>query len=179
MKYEYDIAISYKSEMEKQAKRIADYLKTDGWKVFFAPSNQQELLSENAYSKLYDLYKNKSLFKLLIVSQGYLSGEWTTLEKRVALESTKENRKRLLIVNYTGQSALPGDLSELNYLDGTKLHEDEVASYVTERIKRYLLPLSAKSDADNIHEIPSGTAKGMVNHGIIAGDNSHFNNIKF
>ena len=46
MDYEYDIAISYKSEIEAKAARINDYLVKDGWNVFFAPEKQQELLSE-------------------------------------------------------------------------------------------------------------------------------------
>ena len=40
MEYKYDIAISYKSEMEEKAAKIADFLMADGWKVFFAPEEQ-------------------------------------------------------------------------------------------------------------------------------------------
>lgn len=177
--YEFDIAISYKSEIEKRAARIAEYLKMDGWKVFFAPVKQQELLSENIHAKLYDLYKNKSLLKLLLISENYLSGEWTSLEMRMALKSTIDDRKRLLIVNYTNLLRLPEELAELQYLDGNKLQEDEIAAVVTERLEKYLVHKRTASSTENKYSCPENSTAGItINHGIIAGDNAHFGNIQ-
>lgn len=130
MNFQYDIAISYKSELEEKATRINDFLVEDGWKVFFAPERQQELLSEKIHQMLYGIYKNKSLMKVLLISDNYLTGEWTTLEQRVSLQSTKEDRKRLLIVNYTNSFALPGELQSLQYLDGQKYTEDQIAALI-------------------------------------------------
>lgn len=176
MKYEYDVAISYKSEIENKASKIADYLRADGWKVFFAPIEQQELLSEKIHQKLYDIYKNKSLMKILLISDSYLSGEWTSLEKRVSLESTKEERKRLLIVNYTDQIILPGELGPLQYLNGQKLQEDEIASVITERLKKYLTDYVGEKTEELEH---TGKSVNIINnHGIIAGDNAVFGNIQ-
>lgn len=177
--YEFDIAISYKSEIEKRATRIAQYLMADGWKVFFAPIEQQELLSENIHAKLYDLYKNKSLLKLLLISENYLSGEWTSLEMRMALNSTIDDRKRLLIVNYTNLVSLPAELGELQYLNGNKLQEDEIAAVVTERLRKYLLHKNTASSIENKYAGNANQATGItINNGIITGDNAHFGNIR-
>lgn len=179
MKYEYDIAISYKSEIEEKASKIADYLIADGWKVFFAPIEQQELLSEKIHQKLYDIYKNKSLLKVLLISEAYLDGEWTSIEKRVSLQSTKEERKRLLIVNYTNHITLPGELQSLQYVDGNKLHEDEIASLVTERLKKYLENSAYKKQNDAAKtEHMDKVMNITINHGIIAGDNASFGSIQ-
>lgn len=176
MRYDYDVAISYKSEIENKASKIADYLIADGWKVFFAPVEQQELLSEKIHQKLYDIYKNKSLMKVLLISNSYLTGEWTSLEKRVSLESTKEERKRLLIVNYAGEITLPGELQPLQYLDGQKLQEDEIASVITERLKKYL---TKQVREEKEEERDTGKSVSIINnHGIIAGDNASFGNIQ-
>ncbi len=176
--YEFDVAISFKSEMEEQAAKIAEYLKRDGWKVFFAPVKQQELLSENIHGKLYDLYKNKSLLKLLLISENYLSGEWTSLEMRMALKSTIDDRKRLLIVNYTEMN-LPGEVGKLQYMDGNELHEDEVAVIVTERLEKYLLHKSMDSSTKEKRSNREGTSASItINHGIIAGDYANFGNIQ-
>lgn len=176
MQKQYDIAISYKSEIEDKAKKIAHYLEKDHWSIFFAPKDQQELLSEEISSQLYDIYKNRSRLKLLLISEGYLEGEWTSLEKRMALESTKGNRKGLLIVNYTNRITLPGELKELQYINGNRMYEDEIASIVTERLKKCLdnsvTKVSEEKEQDEHVNI-------MVNHGIIAGDNAHFGNIQF
>lgn len=169
----YDIAISYKSALNQKASHIADYLMADGWKVFFAPIEQQELLSEKLHKKLYEIYKNESLLKILLIDDAYLMGEWTQLEKRVSLESTKHNRKRLLIVNYTGD-VLPDELNSLVYLDGTKLHEDEIAAIATERLAK-MQTQTQEREKDNIRKKASVVINN--NHGIIAGGNVHFGDI--
>ncbi len=177
MDYEYDIAISYKSEIEAKAGRINDYLVKDGWNVFFAPEKQQELLSEKIHQMLYGVYKNKSCMKVLLISKSYLDGEWTSLEKRVSLESTKEDRKRLLIVNYTDQIILPGDLQELQYLDGRGLQEDEVASLVTERLCKYVKKSKKRQDKKQGWD-EAGKVIIHNDGGIVARDNAHFGNIQ-
>lgn len=176
--YEFDIAISYKSEIEEKASKIHDFLAEDGWEVFFAPDRQQELLAEKIHQMLYGIYKNKSLMKVLLISESYLEGEWTGLEKRVSLESTKEDRKRLVIVNYTNHVILPGEIGELQYLDGHKLKEDEIAAFITERLKKFVLH-DAESPVGEKWEKNRHAAENMVvnNHGIITGDNAHFGNI--
>lgn len=175
MNYEYDIAISYKSEIAERAAKINDYLLADGWKVFFAPDKQQELLSEKIHQMLYGIYKNKSLMKVLLISESYLEGEWTSLEKRVSLESTKEDRKRLLIVNYTDQIVLPGELQTLQYLDGNKFKEDEIAALVTERLKKCVVDIER---GDNEKQNRDVSVKVVNNGGIITGNNAHFGNIQ-
>lgn len=178
MKYDYDIAVSYQSEMEKTAERIYDYLVKDGWNVFYSPARQQEVLSEKIHQILYDVYKNKSYLKVLLISETYLEGEWTSLEKRVSLESTKEDRKRLLIVNYIDRNLLPEELRTLICLDGRKMKEDEIASLITRRLKKYL-----NEDAEK--NMQSSMKRGnlqssvIINNGIMAGDNAHFETIEF
>lgn len=182
--YQYDIAISYKSELEEKAARINDFLVEDGWKVFFAPEQQQELLSEKIHQMLYGIYKNKSLMKVLLISDNYLTGDWTALEQRVSLQSTKEDRKRLLIVNYTDLLILPGELRSLQYLDGRKYTEDQIAALVTERMRDFVL----KRTQGMSLEKQEGAGKGIRvpaenvivnNHGIIAGSHASFGDIHF
>lgn len=182
MNYEYDIAISYKNEMEQTAAKIHDYLVEDGWRVFFAPVRQQEMLSEKIHQMLYGIYKNKSFMKVLLISESYLEGEWTSLEKRMSLESTKDNRKRLLIVNYSGQVILPGDLQSLQYLDGSKYEEDQIAALITERLKKYTGVNSGNNFEKKEYEkhcYGKNSSCVINNKGVIAGDNAHFNNISF
>lgn len=182
MDFQYDVAISYKSELEKKATRINDFLVEDGWKVFFAPESQQELLSEKIHQMLYGIYKNKSLMKVLLISDNYLTGEWTALEQRVSLQSTKEDRKRLLIVNYTDFLVLPGELQSLQYLDGRKYTEDQIAALVTKRIQDFVLKNEQRVDEDKKKGVGRDkkiSSENIIinNNGIIAGDNTSFGDV--
>ncbi len=182
MGYQFDVAISYKSELEEKAARINDFLVEDGWKVFFAPERQQELLSEKIHQMLYGIYKNRSLMKVLLISDNYLISDWTALEQRVSLQSTKEDRKRLLIVNYTDLLVLPGELQSLQYLDGRKYTEDQIAALVTERMHGFVLKNEQRMEQDKKEglgkskKFPSGNSI-INNSGIIAGDNACFGDI--
>ncbi|MDE7417944.1 MAG: toll/interleukin-1 receptor domain-containing protein [Lachnospiraceae bacterium] len=177
MSYQYDIAISYKSEMEKTAEKIHDYLIKDGWSVFYSPAKQQEVLSEKIHQMLYGVFKNESYLKVLLISETYLEGEWTSLEKRVSLESTKEDRKRLLVVSYIDRNLLPEDLQTLLCLDGRRMKEDEIASLITERLTKYFNKNAGKSMQSVIKKEKEQSCM-IINNGIIAGDDAHFENIE-
>ncbi len=135
MSYKYDVAISYQNEIEDKAAKIAGCLCNENLQVFFAPERQLEILSENLYEVLYDTYKNQSLIRLLLVSDLYLTSEWTQLEKRVSQAEKTSDMKRRIVVDYTTNQELPKDLKQLVYIDGNKLYEDEIASLVSRRVK--------------------------------------------
>lgn len=176
MEYKYDIAISYQSEMEEKAQKITDYLKTEGLNVFFAPECQLDIISEKLHTALYDIYRNQSFIRLLLVSDAYLSSKWTLLEKRVS-ESQNESDRRRIIVDYTETKSLPKDLKELVYIDGKSRHEDQIAVFTAEYIRKLKLDFEsndAKKEMDYSEE-----RKVVVNHGVIIGDHAHFDNFNF
>lgn len=75
MEHKYDIAISYQSELEGKSSRIADYLQMKGMNVFFAPVKQMDILSGKLHQVLYDVYKNQSFIKVLLITEAYLKGK--------------------------------------------------------------------------------------------------------
>lgn len=170
----YDVVISYQNEKFTEAKKIYDYLKVEGLNVFFAPENQQEMVSEKLHTKLYDLYKNQSYLKLLLVSPQYLTSEWTQLEKRMALESTKNDNKRLVIVNYTGENLLD-ELSVFTYIDGEDKTEDQIAAFVIERLRDSNRLSNQKQNMQSEKQITSS----WVNNGIAIGNNASIGEIHF
>lgn len=174
-KYKYDVAISYQSSLEKRASRLADYLQAESLDVFFAPIKQREMLSGKLHQVLYDVYKNQSFVKVLLVTEEYLHGEWTSLEMRMSLDSTDGDRRRLVIINYMGE-ALPDELKVFVYLDGNKLFEDQLASAVAQRIfdlknkkrkEMYKQNSNERIKNDNLYP-----EVHFTNNGIVTGNNA-------
>ena len=67
--YKYDAAISYASFSEEDkefAKKIAERLSENDIKVFFYNWCRVELLGENLYEKLAQIYRDESLFAIPI-----------------------------------------------------------------------------------------------------------------
>lgn len=173
-RFKYDIAISYKDELKDKVKRIVDFLEADNWNVYFAPNNQDEMVSQKLHSKLYQIYKNDSLLKVLIISDNYLNGEYTALEKRISLKCTQDERDKLLIINYTGKK-LPKEFENIVFIDGKKVYEDEIAFMITKRVKQLKkkIKLSTYKYEDDCNQSIN------INNGIILGDNLNGVNITY
>ncbi len=186
MKYEYDIAISYDHGILKKAKDIYDFLSVDGFKVFFEPENQEEILSEKGRQVLYDTYKNKSFEKVLLITEDYLHNEWTCLEMRVSLESAKKDPKRLIVVSYIEKEKLPEEIQEVFFIDGTKKDEIEIVSLIKERLEK--IKKNSRKKSKN-HAKKKNNSKDSMdypfnvsvkNHrGIVTGDHAKISHIKF
>lgn len=161
--YQYDIALSFASEKESFVQEVAEYLKGEGWNVFFSPYNQREMLSENLKSKLFQVYQNESFVKVLFISEKYLTSEYTRLEARRSMESTKQERRRLIVVNYLGDK-LPEEFKPLVYMDGKKT-SDEIAYMVSERIKE-LKKCRTEKNKEQMNDVTINSGKSSEKTGI-------------
>lgn len=179
MEYKYDVAISYQNEIEKRASKIADYLQVEGLNVFFAPDRQEEIISEKLYEVLYDIYKNKSLVRLLLVSDAYLSSEWAQLERRVSKGESREDRRRRIVVDYTETQSLPQELKILVYIDGKRKFEEEIASLVAIRTRELKSGFGEEKKPNTPIKEEEKTVVVQNNSGIIIGNNAKFGDIKF
>lgn len=177
MKYVYDIAISYQSEMEQTAQKIADYLRVEGFNVFFAPECQQDIMSEKLHSALYDIYRNKSFVRLLLMSDAYLSSEWTLLEKRVSASHSSLDMKRRIVVDYTETKSLPEDLKEYIFIDGKNKYDEEIAIFVSEYTRKLKKEFKETSEPDSVNIKEKAIVEN--NNGVIIGDHAHFENFNF
>lgn len=181
--YKYDVALSYESELQDFVKEVSAILTAEGWNVYFALNCQQEMLSQNLKSKLYQIYQNESLLKVLFVTDKYLQNQYTMLEKRRSLCSAHENERKLIVVNFIGER-LPEDLKSFVYLDGSN-YPDDIAFWVGDRIKEL--------KATALHHDDMGKTGGerktvseaahinvMTNEGgIIFGDNANLSHVNF
>lgn len=177
--YKYDVAVSYDSHSRELVKKVVTYLKSEKYEVFFDLDRKSELLSENLEAKLYQVYQNDSLVKVLFVTNKYLKNDFTLLEARRSFISAGENCRRLIVINFLDKD-LPEPYSDFAYLDGA-LHADEIAYIIGERIKElkkecynHVLPSEAGANTkvyiENINKIGHNT-------GIVTGNNATIHNV--
>lgn len=92
-KYLHDAFISYATEDEKYAKKLANALEYQGFSVWFAP------LSLKIGDKLLDSINdgmNSSMCAVLLLSPAYVSKKWPNYETDVLLRQHIEMEKKLL-----------------------------------------------------------------------------------
>lgn len=146
---------------------------------FFSPAKQSEIMSQKLHQVLYDVYKNQSLVKVLMVTEEYLKGEWTSLEMRMSLDSTKDENERLIIINYMGED-LPENLKSFIYLDGQKMYEDEMASMIAQRIYNIRKMNIEKAKKGKEEKRDMGEAIVIHNKGgVVVRDGATFGNLYF
>lgn len=180
--YKYDVALSYESASRDLVRRVAGYLRSESWRVFFAEDEQQEMLSEPLREKLYQIYEYDSLVKVLFVTDKYLQSEYTMLEKRCSLRSTRNSVRRLIVVNFLGKK-IPEDLRDYVYLGGNT-YADEIASFIGRRIAECRDQVTADigrptaQEADD-SDTPQTGGVNIVNNGNFFGNNANLKNVKF
>lgn len=181
--YKYDVALSYESGLQEFVKEVSAILTAEGWNVYFALDCQREMLSQNLKSKLYQIYQNESLVKVLFVTDKYLQSQYTMLEKRRSLSSAHENERKLIVVNFIGER-LPEDLKPFVYLDGEN-YPDDIAFWVGERIRELKATVLHHDDmgkTDNEKKTVSEATKINVmtnTGGIVFGDNANLRHVSF
>lgn len=171
MAVKYDVALSCARELEEEVEKVENFLKAAGMEVFFYKNRQRELLSQNLDRKTYEIYHEKSLVKVLFISEEYKQREYTQLEKRLSIDSTQRHKERLIIVNYIGEK-LEKEFGKVIYIDGEKATTDEIAMMIQQRvldIKREQKKEKRKLQKEKI----------VNNYGIVTGDNASFHNLTF
>ena len=107
--YKYDAAISYASFSEEDkefAKKIAERLSENDIKVFFYNWCRVELLGENLYEKLAQIYRDESLFAIPIFSKSYCERDWPLFEFEHMQERAK-SKKTTYILSITLDGNIP------------------------------------------------------------------------
>lgn len=173
MRYKYDVALSFSSEKEVEVKKVANYLEEAGLQVYFYKKLQDKLISQDLDRKTYQIYHEQSEIKVLFISRCYEEHEYTQLEKRLSVDSTKNEKERLIIVNYLGKK-IEKEFGKVIYIDGNDNKADQIAML----IQRRLLQIKREKRQDK-QEHGENYITVNVNHGIVAGDNASFRNLIF
>lgn len=173
MRYKYDVALSFSSEKEAEVEKIADYLEAAGLRVYFYKKLQGELISQDLDKKTYQIYHEQSEVKVLFISRFYGEHEYSQLEKRLCVDSTKNEKECLIIVNYLGKE-IEKEFGKVIYIDGNDNKVDQIAMLIQQRV----LHIREKKRKDK-DEPETNHIMVNINNGIVAGDNASFQNLTF
>ena len=78
--YEFDFAFSFAGEDRVLVEDIRNRLSEKNYRVFYDNDYQVQLLGEDLYRELRDIYRNKGKFVVCFISDAYMRKKWTNLE---------------------------------------------------------------------------------------------------
>ena len=132
--YKYDVALSFAGEDRRVAYQLAEYLKKDGYSVFYDDYEKAVLWGKNLYEHLSKVYSQDACFCVMFISTYYSKKLWTTLERRAAQERAfNENREYILPVRLD-ETPIDGIPNTVGYLDLQQLSIKDVYEILVEKI---------------------------------------------
>ncbi|MBN8561084.1 MAG: toll/interleukin-1 receptor domain-containing protein [Leptolyngbya sp. UWPOB_LEPTO1] len=93
----YDVCLSYASDALEFVNSVASYLSENGIEVFFDRFLQNEIWGEDLYVLLEDVYRERSKYCLLFISDAYGERYWTNRELRSALERERRSSQPYIL----------------------------------------------------------------------------------
>ena len=152
----FDVALSFAREDREVARLIAVGLKDRGLKAFFDDDEQANLLGENLYEYLADLYSNRASYCIVIVSTDYVKKRWTRHEWRAAQERALQSVDEAYILPLRLDDAeLPGLLSTVGFLDLRKISIERAIQIIATKIQsaaRYNRKLEAAEQSFHLSD---------------------------
>ena len=134
---EYDVVISFAGEDREVAKSLADGLILKGMSVFYDEYARAELWGKDLYSHLTEIYRDKSKYCLMVISESYAKKQWTNHERRAAqARAISENREYILPLRLDDAS-VEGVLETMVYLDFRLTSAEQVVEIVVEKVRAF------------------------------------------
>jgi hypothetical protein len=105
----YDFSISFSGKQRGIARDIANNLKGRNCKVFLDEFETARILGTNLTDFLYNVYAKETEYCVVLVSQNYVDGLWTTHERRAALDrAISSPRSAYILPVKIDDAELPG-----------------------------------------------------------------------
>lgn len=120
--YKYQIGISFAGEQEIIAERLYKLLKRKGVEVFFAKKEEHAFLAKDLYEQLICIYEKECKYIVAIISEEYITKDFTNQELSVALQRNN-NGERCLIPIYTTDKRHPKISDDEYYIDYQQKNE--------------------------------------------------------
>lgn len=123
----YDVSLSFAGENREYVEKVAYFLKKYGKNVFYDDFEKASLWGKNLYDHLHDIYKNKSLYIIMFVSEHYKNKEWTIHERKASQERAFIQPTEYILPVRFDRTEIPGLNSTIGYLDANQFSPEEIA----------------------------------------------------
>jgi len=133
--YEYDVALSFAGTERELAQQLAQDIATRGYSVFYDNFYPEHLWGKDLPVFFDDVYRKRSRFCVIFVSQEYASRMWTTHERQSAQARALEQIGGEYILPIRVDDAdLPGMPPTIGYLSMDEYSIDQIATMLEAKL---------------------------------------------
>lgn len=132
----FDVAISFAGTEREYAKELAEFLRTNGFKVFYDDFYPEQLWGKDLVAFFDRVYRKASKYCVMFVSAEYANRIWTTHERRSAQARALEEKGREYILPIrVDQTDLDGLLPTIGYLPLDQYSVKQIAELLVKKLK--------------------------------------------
>lgn len=134
--FQYDVAVSFAGTERKFAEKLSSLVRDAGYNVFYDDFYPEQLWGKDLVVFFDDIYQRKSRYCVPFISEEYISGEWTNVERRSALaRMVKAKGDEYILPIMVEKVELPGLPSTIGYLELNKYGIDKIAQILIAKLK--------------------------------------------
>lgn len=130
----FDVAFSFAGEQREYVRRVRAALEGKSLVVFFDEDYQIQLWGKPLTEALPDIYSNRAKAVVVFVSKEYAAKDWTTLEKRAALERAVREKSDFVLPARFDNTELPGLSSAVSYISLNNLTPEDFAELIVKKL---------------------------------------------
>ena len=133
--YKYDVTLSFAGENRTYAEALAEFLRNDGYTVFYDKYELSRLWGANLYDEFSAVYKDKARYCVMFVSEHYAQKLWTNHERQTAQARALQESEAYILPILLDDTEIPGILPTLGHLDLRSMSIEHVYSILLEKLQ--------------------------------------------
>ena len=128
------LLLSFADEDRDYVRDVAERLSARGRRVFFDESYQADMWGADLPEYLDSVYRERSRYAVIFVSQHYVAKAYPRYEKRSAIARALESKEPYLLPVRLDDSSLPGLQPTTVYLDSRRTGLDHLIDLIVEKL---------------------------------------------
>jgi hypothetical protein len=133
-KYKYQVALSFAGEDRTHAEKLAKILKERHIDFFYDSYEQAKLWGKDLYQHFQSVYRDRSQFCVVFLSQAYAQKFWTRHELKQAQARAFMEHKAYILPVRIDKTEIPGINETIGYIDLRSTPVEEIADLLVEKL---------------------------------------------
>ena len=135
-KFDFDVAVSFAGTERTHAERLASLVKDAGFKVFYDSFYPEQLWGKDLVVFFDEIYRKRSKFCVIFVSQEYLNRMWTNHERKSAqARAIQERGSEYILPVKVDDTELPGFQPTIGYLGLKEYGIERIVEILVAKLK--------------------------------------------
>lgn len=132
--FDFDIALSFAGEDRDYVRRVADFLRQSGVKVFYDEYARADLFGEDLYVHLADVYCERARYTVMFISIHYKKKLWTNHERQAAQARAFREATGYILPARFDDTEIPGLLPTRGYVDLRNMVPEDLGNLILKKL---------------------------------------------